>query len=75
MKPWLNNNGKEGKIRKSNSPATSHIHLIPQPHRLQRIFVDYCRLYMITVTDCCPLLRMHEVRDTLGMAKFFTNSS
>lgn len=72
MKSWLDNNSKEGKIRKSNSPASFPILLIPKLDGSLRLCVDYWGLNKIRVQDQYPLPRIDELQDRLGAAKLFT---
>lgn len=72
MKTWLSNNTNEGKIRKSNSLASSSILLIPKPDGSLPLCVEYHGLKKIKVKEHYPLPRMDELTNRLGTAKLLT---
>jgi hypothetical protein len=63
---------KAGIIRRSNSPWTSPLHLVPKKDGSWRPCGDYCRLNAVTIPDRYPLPNMQSLNDLMvGCTVFF----
>ena len=73
LREWLKEMLKNGKIRRSMSPARSPILFVPKPNgRGLRLCVDYRALNRITIPNRYPLLLMQELQDRVQGAQWFT---
>jgi len=59
-------------IEESNSPWASPVVLIPKPDGSIRFCIDYRKVNDITVPDAHPMLRIDDLIDKIGTAKFMT---
>ena len=73
LREWIKEMLRNGKIRRSTSPAGSPILFVPKPHgRGLRLCVDYRALNRITIPNRYPLPLMQELQDRVQGAKWFT---
>ncbi|ETV90402.1 hypothetical protein H310_14805 [Aphanomyces invadans] len=61
-----------GLIRKSTSPWASPVLMIRKPDGSIGFCIDYRRLNDVTVKDCYPIPRVHDLLDVLGKSKYFS---
>ena len=61
-----------GLIRPSTSPWASPVVLVPKKYGTRRLCVDYRRLNKVTKPDPFPMLRVDELIDRIGMARYIT---
>jgi cleavage and polyadenylation specificity factor subunit 1 len=61
-----------GIVRRSNSPWSSPLHMVPKPDDSWRPCGDYCRLNTVTTPDCYPLPSMFDLSAKLHGCKFFS---
>ena len=62
-----------GVIRRSTSPWTSPVVLIPKPDGSIRFCIDYRKLNKITRKDNQPLPRIDDLLDSFQKSKWFTS--
>jgi len=73
LQEWLKEMEKNGKIRRSTSPAGSPILFVPKPNgRGLRLCVDYRALNRIPIPNRYPLPLMGELQDRVQGAQWFT---
>ena len=63
---------KAGIIRRSKSPWSSPIILVPKPNNTKRLCVDYRQLNKKTVQQNWPIPRILDILDRLNGSKYFT---
>ena len=73
LREWLKEMEKNGKIKRSTSPAGSPILFVLKPNgRGLRLCVDYRGLNAVTIPNRYPLPLMQELQDQVRGAKWFT---
>ena len=73
LKEWIEVMLRQGKIRRSKSPAAAPILFVPKKHgRGIRICVDYRGLNKVTIANRYPIPLMNELQDRVRGAKIFT---
>lgn len=61
-----------GIIRKSKSPWSSPVIIVPKPDGTARFCTDYRQLNKVTISDAFPLPRMDDIFDRLSGSKWFS---
>jgi hypothetical protein len=72
LQDYLEENEKQGWIRRSTSPAGAPIHFVKNKDGTLRLCVNYRRLNDITINDRTPLPLIGEALDRLSNAKIYT---
>ena len=63
---------KAGIIRRSKSPWSSPIILVPKPNNTRRMCVDYRRLNKITIQQSWPMPRIIDILDRFNGSRYFS---
>lgn len=73
MKDAIEEMLKQEQIQPSNSPWSSPVVLVNKPDGTIRICIDYRKLNEITVPGAYPVLRISDILEKVGNAKFLSH--